>query len=732
MQTFLVTTVALVVAAPALAQNAAPVSPPQTERAAAARPPLSPAGAAAPPAEAEVVVTARRLDQARERLLPSLGANRYTLDSATLAVQPQGSERTLARTLQQTPGVTQDNFGQIHVRNEHANLQYRINGVIFPEPISGFGQVIDTRIADSISLVTGALPAQYGYRTAGVVDIKTHSGSFDDSAVFSMYGGSYNTLQPSFLAQGSKGGFNGFGSFTYTHSDLGIENPIGRRQTFNDTTDQYKGFFYASQILSSTTRVSAVFGINESSFQIPSRPGLTGTPYQGVAAFDSAKLQERQREKNYYGSVALQYSDGPVDIQVAPFFRLSRERFIPDVMGDLFLNGYADRSRLSSDLFGVQADGRYQISQAHTLRYGLFYQREITHSFVNSQVFDTTGALPADQPFAIVDRQRKLGMLYGVYLQDEWNPFPKLTINFGGRFDRVEAYTREQQFSPRVNAVYKFSDKLAAHIGYARNFTPPPQELAASQSLGLFVGTTKQANSLVADPVRAERETLYDAGVNVTPFPHVTLSLDAYYKHKRNLIDEGQFGEALVLSPFNYRNGYNYGIELGSNYRRGPLSLYANIAAAEQRGSDLVSNQFFFGANELDYIRTHYIYTDHTQKLTGSAGTSYRLNNGYGALTIAADVVYGSGLRRSPPPGSLPDSVVHPNGSKLPAYEQVNLGIGQRFNTTSGALKGVELRFDVVNLFDRVYQIRDGSGVGISASQYGPRQAFYAGIAKRF
>lgn len=683
-----------------------------------------------PASESEIVVTARRLDLARDRLLPSLGANRYTLDRQTLELQPQGDERTLARVLLQTPGVTQDNFGAIHVRNEHANLQYRINGVIFPEPISGFGQVIDTRIADSISLITGALPAQYGYRTAGVVDIKTRTGAFDNSGVISLYGGSYDTLQPSILAQGSSGGFNGFGSFTYTHNTLGVENPIGRRDTFNDTTDQYKGFFYASQILSSTMRVSTVFGINISNFEVPATPGLpTAFTYNGLTDFDSSKVNERQREKNYYGSVALQYSDGPVDFQIAPFFRLSRTRFIPDVTGDLLFNGIADRSRLSSDLFGVQADGRFQVSGAHTLRYGVFYQREITHSDVSSLVFpvDDGGAQTSDQPIRIDDSGRKLGTLYGVYLQDEWNPLPKLTINFGGRFDRVEAFTREQQFSPRVNAVYKFSDKLAAHIGYARTFTPPPQELVSQQTVGVFNGTTKASQVEQSDPVRAERETLYDAGVNATLFPHFTLTLDGYYKHKRNLIDEGQFGEAVVLSPFNYAKGYNYGIEVGGNYRRGPLNLYANIAAAEQRGSQVVSGQFFFAPEEIAYIASHYIYTDHNQKITGSAGASYRLDNSLGALTLAADLVYGSGLRKGP----TDPNIVHPNGSKLPAYEQVNLGISQKFGETSG-LKGWELRFDAVNLFDRVYQIRDGSGVGVGASQYGPRQAFYGGVAKRF
>ena len=70
--------------------------------------------------------------------------------------------------LLQAPGVAQDSFGQVHVRGDHANVQYRINGVELPEGLSVFGQALETRFARSISLITGALPAQYGFQTAGV------------------------------------------------------------------------------------------------------------------------------------------------------------------------------------------------------------------------------------------------------------------------------------------------------------------------------------------------------------------------------------------------------------------------------------------------------------------------------------------------------------------------------------------------------------------------------------
>ena len=190
--------------------------------------------------------------------------------------------------------------------------------------------------------------------------------------------------------------------------------------------------------------------------------------------------------------------NGPLTLQVAPFFRLSRTSFSPDVAGELLFNGIADRARLSSDLFGVQADGSYKASGAHTLRYGLFYQRELTRSNDLAQVFPVDGTGHAERRSAagLRDGGRKVGNLYGVYVQDEWDPLPRLTINVGARYDRVEAYTREQQVSPRLSIVYKASDSAAFHLGYARNFTPPPQELIASTDLNLFAGTTKAATDL--------------------------------------------------------------------------------------------------------------------------------------------------------------------------------------------------------------------------------------------
>src|ERR1700757_5006156 len=146
----------------------------------------------------ELDVVAQRLDIARQQIEPSLGATRYDFTPEALQTIPQGDNAPLNQVLLQAPGVVQDSFGQLHVRGDHANLQFRLNGVQLPEGINVFGQALETRLANSIALITGALPAQYGFRPAGIIDIQTKTGTLDPGTSVSLFGGSHGWVQPSF------------------------------------------------------------------------------------------------------------------------------------------------------------------------------------------------------------------------------------------------------------------------------------------------------------------------------------------------------------------------------------------------------------------------------------------------------------------------------------------------------------------------------------------------------
>ena len=684
----------------------------------------------------QIVVTGRRLDVARDAITPSLGASQYTFNREALEKQPGGTNLSLNKSLLQAPGVTQDSYGTIHVRNEHANLQYRLNGVIVPESISGFGTTFDPRIASSIQLITGTLPAQYGYRTAGVINFKTQSGLLDNGGEIGAYGGSFGWFEPSAMLRGSTGNLSYFLSGSYLRNDIGIENPLPTRNAIHDRTTQVRPFAYVSDVLSEKSRVSLFAGSFIGHFEIPNVTGVQqGFDVNGVDTFDAAKLDQNQREITHYAVATYQYAGDAFNFQIAPFIRYSQTKFTTDPnQGDVILNGFADASRLSSLATGVQADGSKQLGSNHTLRFGIFFENEHTTSKIESTVLPSNdcGADPdciivqtSDVPFTITDPGHKTGKLYGIYLQDEWKLTPTLTFNYGARYDVVRAFTSETQLSPRASIVWTATPLTTVHLGYARNFTPPPQELISPATVTLFNNTTKQSQIRSGDPVKSEGEHYFDAGVEQRIKGGFKVAVDAYYKLKRDLLDEGQFGSSLVLSPFNYAKGYAWGIELSGNYTHGPIDLYANVARGAEKATDIISAQYFFAPEELAYIRNHYIYTDHSQNWTASGGGSYTIKNSVGALVPTVDFVYGSGLRTDDPNGIVP------NGGKLPGYWVINAGIAQNFSGP-GALKGLTLRADVLNLFDNQYQLRSGTGVGVGAPQWGQRRGFFVGLTKDF
>ncbi len=513
-----------------------------------------------PSAALDMAVTAKRLDEARNQLSPETGSNTYVVSSAAVEDMPQGSDTSFNHVLLQTPGAAQDSYGQVHLRGEHANIQYRINDILLPEGITGFGQVLDTRIAGSVELLDGALPAQYGYRTSGVVDITTKSGAFTDGGVVEMYGGSWNTLEPSVEYGGHQGPMNYFLSGSYLTNTLGVEGPTSASQPLHDTTDQNKQFAYFSYLLNPYNRISLVMGNSIAQFQVPDNPGQAQsfpTP-PGTSAIPSAQLNENQSEINQYATIALQGTsdDGDFGYQLAPYMRNSSLHFLPDVIGDLEYNGIASDVLDTDFAVGVQGDGSYVLDNRHTLRAGFVYQHERAVSNNDSVVYPVVGGVTVNTLENIPDNHAKIGQEYGVYLQDEWRLTRKLTMNYGARFDAVNAYVNETQLSPRLGFVYNATETTTIHAGYARYFTPPPLELIAPSTVSKFVNTSANTFDTTAeDNVKSERSNDFDIGVEQDVTKNFKLGWDNYYKMVKKFARRGPVRRGPGLYAFQLRPG---------------------------------------------------------------------------------------------------------------------------------------------------------------------------------
>lgn len=698
----------------------------------------------------ETVTVVGQLNAKRSEIVPNLGATAYSINTNQIQAESQGENAPFNQVILRSPGVAEDSAvnGDLHVRGEHANLQYRIDDVILPEGIAGFGLELDPRFVQSMQLLTGALPAEYGFRTAGVVDIQTKSGLFSPGGEVGIYGGSYDTFRPFFEYGGSEGKFNYFIDGSYDHNELGIENPVGTSTAIHDETEQFKTFFYGSYIFDPTSRLSIMGSASYSDFQIPNTPGVpSGTAPGGdtfasamqaegilpSGTFNSADLNENQNEQNYYSAATYQKSAGNFDFQLSLFGRESEQHFTPDPIGDLYLNGEASEVHRYLYSTGLQADASYQLSDNNTIRAGGQALAESTQNNSSTEVFtlDSSGNPTGTED--IIDDHPLYGIFLGTYLQDEWKIFPQLTLNVGGRFDVFESsFDDENQLSPRASLIYQPTTSTTMHLGYARYFTPPPIEDVGGTTIAKFAGTSGATASLEDTPVRAERANYYDAGITQTILPGWNVGMDGYYKTAQQQLDDGLFGQTLILSAFNYEKGRVYGLEFTSSYDHGGFSAYFNGAYSVAQGENWDSSQFLFDPADIAYVQNHWIYLDHDQTFTGTGGISYKFKEDYGdSALVSLDVVSGSGLRQDG--GGFedgPDSNPIPNGASVPDYYEVNIGFAQTFRLAPKQY--LTARIDIVNVTDNVYELRSGSGVGVNAAQFGMRRGIFGTLSYRF
>jgi outer membrane receptor protein involved in Fe transport len=673
-----------------------------------------------------VVVTAEMLNQKRAGIETQTGASTYTIDDAAIAATPGADNTLLNQVIMQAPDVAQDSFGQFHVRGDHNDLQYRLNGIILPEGISVFGQSLSPRLISSLQLITGALPAEYGLRTAGIIDMTTKSGLLDPGGSISVYGGSHGTFEPSFDYGGNSGNLNYFVSGDMLRNDLGIESPDGSPNPIHDHSAQYHGFGYFEDILDGGNRLSLILGTSNDAFQIPDLRGLQpslGLAVNGQTTFPSDALNENQRELTSYAILSWQHSEDALDWQSSLSGRYSSLTFEPDPIGDLLYNGISQWAYKRDDALAWQTDAAYKLNDAHTIRGGWYLQHDNASSATTSLVLVTDAGPTATEPLtSIADHGSQAQWLESLYLQDEWQIAAPLTLNYGVRLDHYNAYSSGGQLSPRINAVWKPWAATTLHAGYSRYFTPPPFELIASESIARFANTSAAPAVLTDTAPMAERANYFDAGVEQKLLGGMTLGVDSYYRRSQNLIDEGQFGAPIILTPFNYLKGKIEGIEFTGNYASKNFSTYANLSFQTAIGRQIESAQFNFTPEELAYIADNYIHLDHEQRVNASAGASYL----WDGTRMSADMLFGSGLRAD---AIEADGSSIPNGTHLPTYAQVNLGVSHAFTFTgTGALT---LRFDIINVLDKEYEIRNGTGVGVGAPQFGPRRGFFAGASKQ-
>ncbi|HXH86115.1 MAG TPA: TonB-dependent receptor, partial [Nitrospira sp.] len=488
----------------------------------------------------------------------------YQLSRKDIEVLPLGNNNTVAQVLQTVPSVVYGGLGQTHIRQDHANQQFRIDGVPIPEGVSStFTDVISPRMWERADIILGGMEAQYGNKTAILVDITSKSGTRPPFGSLQMLGGSNQTVNPSFEYGGTVGEkFRYYALNSYMSTNRGIEPPTLGHSVFHDQNERNQTYLRGDYQHDNHNSLSWVFLNAVAKYQIPTIPGLgvnadvlpllqgqdpTFTPAPSQA------VNQSQKENSQYTHLVWRHDANAENFfQFAGFMRNSYANFTTDPFNTLAYvpqEQTANQKRKAYTL-GTRLDYTWTPSTQHLVKTG--FQFQYTHAQNQAQLFDFavdpgTG-LPIGPLLMQSSANTNLQTREEFWVQDQWS-ISDWTLNLGVRYDQIQSFYDEGQISPRIGVTYKLNQSNVFHAYYGRLFTPPNVEQIAFAKLNLM-GTTAQPDNPTGFNPRAERANYFEVGSYHALTNWATLELAAYYKRSHFQSDAGQFGSTPMLNFF--------------------------------------------------------------------------------------------------------------------------------------------------------------------------------------
>lgn len=654
----------------------------------------------------------------------------YSLSRKEIEVLPRGNNNEFHDVVLTIPGAAYGALKQVHVRQDHANLQLRIDGVPIPDTVSStFSDVIAPRAWERADIVLGGMEANVGNKTAALIDITTKSGTKPGFGSIQVFGGSNKTINPSFEYGGTVGEkFRFYVMNSHTATDRGIEPPTLGRSIFHGQSERNQTVFRGDYQLSNNNNFTVLFLNSIAKYQIPTQPGQRFNPSiagpggplpAGFTPVPSEMVDENQKENNQYGHLVWRHDINTRNFfSMAGYFRHTRATFrtdpfnvlayVPDVT-EPFSAGSQDRTAYSG---GVRLDYTYVHSPQHLIKAGFQIDRTQAINKTRLTAFDSalTNLVNLDAD------NRLIGYRQEFWIQDQWSPNDQWTFNIGVRGDAVQYLRSEGQVSPRIGVTYKHTPAHAFHAFYGRMFTPPNLEAISFAKLNT-AGTTAEPDDRTNNQVRAERAHYFEIGSYHALTDWATLQLTGYYKLANYLSDAGQFGTTPLLNYFAFERGWSRGADAALKMQvTDNLTARGNIAWGQCKGYGLQSGHFLLEAAEIADIKSKSgVHCDHQQTVTSSAVVSYRVLD---RTTLTGQMFYASGLRTAVEGGKT-------NSTHSPSYTIYNLSIAHVVPLPWPGQKFL-LGFDVVNVFDREYFINVGEGsIGLGVSHAGMPRSFF-------
>jgi outer membrane cobalamin receptor len=544
---------------------------------------------------------------------------------------------TTSQILQQSiAGSARAPTGEVHIRGQHAEYTYYLDGVPVPSGISGsLNELFDPSIVDRIEFQTGGWDAEYGNKNAAVVDVRTRIPTGGLHVNASGFGGSYSANGQSLNVS------NNVGKLGFFFSAARQETAMRREPVAFDTIT-FKPINYHNSAQDYFTFGKIQYNASPRDvFDLEGNWSRT----RFLVPFDSTQhtLNDHQLDQNSFANLGWRHRFGELDSSAVSsselfssfYFRhgsLDYVRGAEDDPAFLFypdtITAYSVAEQRAFNLFGTKIDYRWRAMHALEVKTGL--QASAT---TGREDFSTTDAMGATGPGSNSDLK---GHDVGGYLQGVFTPIEWFELRAGARYDSHSApfTTLQTQFSPRVKLSFFPNLSNTFYVYYGRQFIPTNiEDLRAITTVSNLGDTTSTS------PTLPERDNFYEGGfIHRFPFGVVT-KLSGYLKQSSPGIDDNTIPGTAILTSVNLAKVRVQGVEAVAEIRpRGPLSGYMNFSLNHAVGQGPVTGGFF--PTDIANVPGKWFDLDHDQRVSSVVSAVYSKNKFFASATG----IYGSGL----------------------------------------------------------------------------------------
>lgn len=360
----------------------------------------------------------------------------YSVSRKDIEALPRGNNNELHDVLLTIPSATYGSLKQVHIRQDHANLQLRIDGVPIPDTVSStFSDVISPRSWERADIVLGGMEANVGNKAAALIDITTKSGTKPGFGSLQLFGGSNQTVNPSFEYGGTVGEkIRYYILNSHTATNRGIEPPTLGHSIFHGQSERNQTMFRGDYQHDNTNNFTVLFLNSVAKYQIPTMPGqqqnatIAGLLPAGFAAVPSERVDENQYEQNQYTHLVWRHDVSSNQFfSLAGYFRHTRATFKTDPLNVLayvpdeaepFSAGSQDRTAYSG---GLRLDYTYVQSSEHVIKTGFQLDRTQAVNKTRLSTFQDDGAgNPTGGVIGLNADNRLIGYRQEVWIQDQW------------------------------------------------------------------------------------------------------------------------------------------------------------------------------------------------------------------------------------------------------------------------------------------------------------------------